>query len=56
MKNGASQEEDYSTKQQQFDEKTYIFIIFRRALLEERLTVAREDECVEQLRLRLRRE
>jgi hypothetical protein len=32
------------------------FVIFRRQLLEGRLSVTREDERVEQLRLRLRRE
>ena len=50
--NDVGQEEDCSTKQEQYDEKTYVWI----SLLEGRLSVTTEDERVEQLCLRLRRE
>ena len=53
MKNYVSQEEDRSTKQEQYDEKS---VILRRELLEGRLSVTTEDERVEQLHLKLRRE
>jgi hypothetical protein len=46
MKNDVSQEEDCSTKQEQYDEKK--FVILRRELLEGRSDVTREDKLVEQ--------